>query len=125
MEALGSPHIVVFVTAASAEEGRAIGHALVEERLAACVNIIPSIESIYRWQGQVHHDQESLLIAKTTAAALEQLGQRVKELHSYDTPEIIAVPIVAGAEDYLLWMDEETRSSGSSAQRIEVRTASQ
>lgn len=119
-----SAHIVVLVTASSAEEGRTIGRALVEERLAACVNIIPSIESLYRWQGHVHHDQEVLLIAKTTTAALEQLGNRVKQLHSYDTPEVIALPIIAGAEDYLLWIDEETRSSGPSTQRIEVRTDS-
>jgi periplasmic divalent cation tolerance protein len=114
MEASMSAHIVVFVTAGSAEQARTIGRALIEERLAACVNIIPSIESLYHWQGQVHHDQEVLLIAKTTAAALEQLGKRVKQLHSYDTPEVIAVPIVAGAADYLLWIDEETRPSGPS-----------
>jgi periplasmic divalent cation tolerance protein len=112
-----SAHIVVFVTAGSAEEGRTIGRALVEERLAACVNIIPSVDSLYRWQGHVHHDQEVLMIAKTTAAALEQLGTRVKQLHSYDNPEIIAVPIVAGAEDYLLWIDEETRASANATSR--------
>ena len=100
-------------------------YALVDERLAACVNIIPSVESLYRWQGHVHHDQEVLLVAKTAAVALQRLAKRVKQLHSYDTPEIIALPIVAGAEDYLRWMDEETQSAGASAKRIEIRTDSE
>jgi periplasmic divalent cation tolerance protein len=121
MEASVSSHIVVFVTAGSADEGRTIGRALVNERLGACVSIIPSLESVYRWQGRVHHDQEVLLLVKTTAAALERLVKRVKQLHSYDTPEIIALPIVAGADDYLRWIDQETQPPGPSTQTIEVR----
>jgi periplasmic divalent cation tolerance protein len=125
MEASVAAHIVVFVTAGSADEGHTIGRALVDERLAACVNIIPSVESLYRWQGHVHRDQEVLLVAKTTAAGLERLAKRVKQLHSYDTPEIIALPIVAGASDYLRWIDEETQPSGPPTQTIEARTDSE
>jgi len=101
-------HLVVFVTAGSLEEAQKIAYVLVEERLAACVNIVSPIHSVYRWQGQIHSDEEVLLIAKTGAARMEELARRVKQLHSYQVPEITAVPIVAGAEDYLRWIDEQT-----------------
>jgi periplasmic divalent cation tolerance protein len=110
-----SAHVVVFVTAGSLEQGQAIARALVEERVAACVNIVSPIQSVYRWQDQVHDDQEVLLIAKTAAAMFDQLATRVRQLHSYEVPEIIALPIVAGAEDYLQWIDEQTRPSPASA----------
>ncbi|MGC8787070.1 MAG: divalent-cation tolerance protein CutA [Anaerolineae bacterium] len=102
-------HLVVLITASSTEEAQRIAHALVEERLAACVNLIAPIESVYRWQEQVQVDQEVLLIVKTTAAAIEKLAERVKQLHSYELPEIIALPILAGAKDYLRWIDEQTQ----------------
>lgn len=105
-----SAHVVVLITGSTAE-GQNIARALVEERLAACVNIISPIESVYRWQGKVQGAQEALLIVKTTAKMLEKLAARVKQLHSYEVPEIIALPIVAGAEDYLRWIDEQTRPS--------------
>lgn len=101
-------HLVVFITAGSTEEGEKIAHALVEEGLAACVNIVSPIRSVYRWEGQVQTEHEVLLIAKTRTARMEGLAQRVGQLHSYQVPEIIAVPIVAGAEDYLQWVDEQT-----------------
>jgi periplasmic divalent cation tolerance protein len=101
-------HVVVLITAGSAEEGQKIAHALVEERLAACVNIIAPIQSIYRWQDQVRNDQEVLLMVKTGAGKMEDLARRVRQLHSYEVPEIIALPIVAGAQDYLRWLDDQT-----------------
>ena len=106
-----SEHIVVLITTGSLEEGREIARTLVEERLAACVNIVSPIQSVYRWEGEVHDDQEVLLIAKTATGMLERLAGRVKQLHSYELPEIIALPIVAGAEDYLRWIDVETGAS--------------
>jgi len=101
-------HLVVLITTGSPEEARKIAHALVEERLAACVNVVSPVHSLYRWQGQVQTDQETLLIVKTTEARMEVLAQRVKQLHSYQVPEIIALPVVAGAGDYLRWIDEQT-----------------
>ena len=110
-------HRVVFITASSQEEAQRIARTLVEERLAACVNILPGIRSVYRWKGQIHEDPEVLLTAKTAGQMLDPLIQRVKQLHSYEVPEIIALPILAGAEDYLprqsgmeylSWIDEQT-----------------
>ncbi|MBM4430099.1 MAG: divalent-cation tolerance protein CutA [Chloroflexi bacterium] len=110
-----STHVVVFVTAGSAEEGEKIARALVDERLVACVNMLSPIRSVYRWQGQVQEDHEVLLIAKTRSTSFEQLATRVKQLHSYQVPEIIAVPIVAGAQDYMHWIDEQTGPSEATA----------
>lgn len=96
--------IVVLVTVGSREEGERIATAVVSERLAACVNLIGPIESIYRWDSQVQHDQELLLIIKTRAALFDSLEARVKMLHSYQTPEVIAVPITSGSAEYLEWL---------------------
>nr|MBC7244064.1 divalent-cation tolerance protein CutA [Chloroflexota bacterium] len=104
-------HLVVFITAGSSEEAQRIAHALVEERLAACVNIVLPVQSVYRWQGKIQVDQEALLVVKTAAEVVEKLAKRVKQLHSYELPEIIAVPILVGAEDYLRWMDEQIQVS--------------
>jgi len=82
--------------------------ALVTERLAGCVNIIDAVESIYRWQGKVKHDRETLMIIKTTSLSYAELEQRVRELHSYDTPEIVAVEINRGSEGYLEWLRDST-----------------
>ncbi len=101
-------HIVVFITVSSPEEGEKIGKALVEKRLAACVNIIPGLRSIYRWEGKICDDRELLLIAKTTEELFKELEQEVKSQHSYKVPEIIALQIVNGSEDYLSWIDENT-----------------
>ncbi|HXQ22576.1 MAG TPA: divalent-cation tolerance protein CutA [Candidatus Acidoferrales bacterium] len=100
--------IVVLVTAAAAEEAERIATALVTERLAACVNIVGPIRSIYRWNDQVQHDAELLLIIKTRAALFAALDVRVRALHSYATPEIIALPITAGAAAYVDWLHEAT-----------------
>ncbi len=99
--------IVVYVTAASAEEGERIATALVEERLAACVNRVSGIRSTYRWRGRVERAEEELLIIKSRADLFATLKHRVVELHSYDVPEIIALPIVEGSEPYVRWLDEE------------------
>jgi len=99
---------VVLVTVSSPEEGKEIAHALVEEKLAACVNCWP-IQSTYFWQGEVHHDDEWQLIIKTRLDCLPMLEQRVNDLHSYDVPEFIALPIVAGAAPYLNWIADQTR----------------
>ena len=101
-------YIIAFVTAASEEEAARIGQAIVGEKLAACVNIIRSIRSIYRWQGRIEDGQEVLLIIKTKEILFENLKKRVKELHSYSVPEIIALPLVGGDEQYLNWLGEET-----------------
>jgi periplasmic divalent cation tolerance protein len=99
---------VVFVTAASAEQAGLIAHALVGERLAACVNVVSPIRSIYRWNDEVQSDTEHLMIVKTRANLVAKVAVRVKELHSYEVPEVIALPIVAGAEAYLDWLFAST-----------------
>jgi periplasmic divalent cation tolerance protein len=98
--------IVVFMTAPSRAEAARIADRLVEARLAACVQILPEMESVYRWQGQVERQKEILLIAKTTSSKFEQLERQVREVHSYDTPEIVAVPLTAGSGPYLQWLKD-------------------
>jgi periplasmic divalent cation tolerance protein len=99
---------VVFVTAPNEEEAAKIGRTLVEERLAACANIAPRIRSIYRWQGQVHDEEECLIIIKTATSLFEALQNRVKELHSYEVPEIVSFPVARGLPQYLDWVLTET-----------------
>jgi len=100
-----SEHVIVLITTGSVEEANKIAQALVERMLAACVNIVPSITSVYRWQGEVQRDDETLLIVKSRRDVFEHLASCIKELHSYETPEIIALPIAAGDVDYLRWLD--------------------
>ena len=95
--------VVVYITASGENAGDLAG-ALVREKLAACVNRIPGVESTYTWEGRVERDAEDLLIVKTRADLFNQLKDRVQALHGYDVPEIIAVPIVEGSESYLEWM---------------------
>jgi periplasmic divalent cation tolerance protein len=102
-----SERLVVLMTAGSQEEAIRIARTLVTEMLAACVNIVPGVTSVYRWQEEVQQDQEWLLVAKSRSEALEDLVQRVQALHSYDVPEIIALPLVGGSEPYLRWIDNE------------------
>jgi periplasmic divalent cation tolerance protein len=103
-----SESLVVFVTSGSEEEGLKIAHALVEERLAACVNLVSPIRSIYRWEGKVWDEKEWLLIIKTQTARFEDVERRVKSLHSYSLPEIIALRIIKGSSSYLNWLKEMT-----------------
>ncbi len=101
-------HIVVLVTAPSAEEGAKIARALVEEKLAACVNILSGVRSVYRWEGKVEDGPEVLLVAKTRESLFGELDKRVRDLHPYSVPEVIALPISKGSEAYLAWLGEET-----------------
>ena len=99
--------VVVYVTVSSAQEGERIARALVDERLAACVNRLGAVRSTYRWEGQVEQSDEELLIIKTNLARFNDVKQRVSALHSYSVPEIIALPILAGSEAYLRWLNEQ------------------
>ena len=98
----------VYMTAGSREEAAAIGRRLVEERLAACVNILAPMQSIYRWQGRIEEAREAAMIAKTTADCLERLVARVRELHAYDCPCVVAWEISAGNPAFLDWIAEGT-----------------
>jgi periplasmic divalent cation tolerance protein len=100
--------ISVYMTAASPDEAARIARALIEERLAACVNILPAARSVYRWQGQVEAAEETVLIAKSRAGLFPELERKVKSLSSYDCPCIVALPIVAGHRPYLDWLAGET-----------------
>lgn len=100
-----SDHLVVLVTAPDAAAAERIARPLVEERLAACVNILPGVKSIYRWEGKVEDGAETLLVIKSAARAWERLEARVRALHSYEVPEIIAIPIVRGSGPYVSWLD--------------------
>lgn len=103
--------IVVFCTCPDAASAERVAAALVEERLAACVNRIPGMASTYRWQGKVCHDNEQLLLIKTTRERFAALGERIRALHPYELPEVIAVDIVAGHAPYLGWIEASTRDA--------------
>ena len=104
MAEAGSAAIVVLMTAGSQEEASRLAEMLVGAHLAACVQIMPQMESIYRWQGEVHRAPEFLLLAKTTAACFDELEREVRSLHTYDTPEIIAVPVAHVSAPYFEWL---------------------
>src|SRR3989339_560774 len=93
--------IVIFITAGTNEEAERIAKALVEERLTACCNIVSSVSSIFWWDGKINNEREVLLISKSSLRLFDKIVLRVKELHSYKVPEIIALPIISGSEDYL------------------------
>ena len=100
--------IIVFATCGSEEEALKIANSLVEERLAACVNLISPVRSIYRWEGKIWDEKEWILIIKTQKERFGELERKVKSLHSYSVPEIIGLPIVEGASSYLNWLEEMT-----------------
>lgn len=99
--------VVVMITTADEEEAHRIAELLVNQRKVACVNIVPRVDSLFWWQGKPVSAQESLLIIKTQASLLPEIVSLVKEAHSYEVPEIIALPIIGGSEDYLKWLDSE------------------
>jgi periplasmic divalent cation tolerance protein len=101
--------VVVLVTCPSAEKAAEIARALVEERLAACGNVVPAVRSIYRWEGKVQDGAEALLVLKTARDRFEALRARVLELHPYEVPEVIALPVEAGHSPYLDWIAGSTR----------------
>ncbi len=99
---------LVLTTVPDEELGRRLARTLVEERLAACVNVSPAVTSFYRWSGKIVEDREFILLIKTKASALEPLEARLKELHPYEVPEFISLPVVSGSPAYLGWLDAET-----------------
>jgi len=101
--------ILVLTTAASKEEAGKIGRLLVERLLAACVNVVPQMTSIYRWEGEIEEAEEWLLIVKTTRGAFERVRDAIKELHSYDVPECIAISIESGSMEYLSWVGDSVK----------------
>ena len=104
MSSVADEAIVVLMTAANGEEAARLADLLIGAHLAACVQILPEMESVYRWQGKIERQAETLLLAKTTRSKFEELEREVRALHSYETPEIIALPIVAGSAPYLEWL---------------------
>jgi periplasmic divalent cation tolerance protein len=100
----GEDAIVVFMTAPNGEEATRLADLLIGAHLAACVQILPEMESVYRWEGKIERESEVLILAKTTTAKFADLEREVRALHSYQTPEIIAVPVVAASSPYLAWL---------------------
>ena len=100
---------IVFVTAGSEDDAARIGRTLVDEKLAACANIVPAIRSIYHWKGETYDEHESLIIIKTQTALFPLVEKRVKEIHSYEVPEIIALPLQDGLPAYMGWIAGSTR----------------
>ena len=105
---MSSEYTLILTTAGSQEEARKIARALVERRLAACVNIVPGVESVYRWKDKVESAPEWLLVIKTAVAAFDRVRDTIKELHSYELPECIAISIEGGSAEYLAWLGETT-----------------
>jgi len=104
-----SPYVVLLITTATVEEAQRISKVLLEQRKIACVNIVPKVSSLFWWQGKLDSAEESLLIVKTKASLLNEIVPLVKEIHSYDIPELIALPIIGGNQDYLEWIRKEVR----------------
>ena len=102
-------NVVIFITVATDEEANKIAGRLLNQRKAACVSIVPRVNSLFWWQDKLDSAQESLLIVKTEASVLDEIVRLVREIHSYDVPEIIALPIIGGNQDYLEWIGNEVR----------------
>jgi periplasmic divalent cation tolerance protein len=98
--------LIVFVTCPTRDEGETIARSVVEEKLAACVNVLPAVRSCYVWEGRTTWSEEVLLLIKTTEERFLALQSRIREVHSYEVPEIVAVPIEVGLDKYLKWVDE-------------------
>ena len=106
---MDNPYIIVLITVPSQEAGKQVAHALLDQRLAACVNILPQVHSLYLWQGKTNADEELLLVVKSRAALFaDRLVPAVKAVHPYEVPEIIALPVLMGSASYLEWIDQVT-----------------
>lgn len=103
----GFDRVVLFITTGTEQEARTIANLLVNQRKAACANIVSQVHSVFRWKGETQSDRESLLIVKTRASLLDEVVRLVRNAHSYEVPEIVALPVVGGNEDYLQWLDGE------------------
>jgi periplasmic divalent cation tolerance protein len=114
--------LIIFSTCGSEEEAKRLAQVLVEEKLAGCVNVIRGIESIYRWEDKVESAAECLLVIKTEAGRFDALSARLQDLHSYEVPEVVAFPIVRGAEKYLGWLKEQVRIEEGAKNRKPVDT---
>ena len=112
-----SERVVAFSTVAKAEDAERIARVLVERRLAACVNVVPGVVSVYRWKGEVCRDEERLLVIKTRADRLEALREALVGLHPYEVPELVALPIESGHPPYLDWLDESVSEGGTNLKR--------
>lgn len=106
---MDTSHIVVLVTAKDTDEAQMISRKLLDEKLVACVNIVKGVRSLFWWQGKVDQADEALLVIKTQQARFPEIVNSVKSAHSYDVPEIIALPIIDGNKDYLTWIDESVK----------------
>jgi periplasmic divalent cation tolerance protein len=106
-KAVDNSYVVLFITTGADEEAQLISHVLLEQKKAACVNIVPKVDSLFWWKGKIESSHESLLVVKTKASLLDEIVQLVKEVHSSDIPEIIALSIVGGNWDYLDWVGKE------------------
>jgi periplasmic divalent cation tolerance protein len=104
--------LVVLTTTETAEEATRLAHELVERELAACVQVVAPVTSVYRWQGKLETASEHLLLIKTTSAAYVELEAVIKQLHSYQTPEVLALPVAVGSSDYLAWLQASVKTSG-------------
>ena len=115
MTQTGGRYRIVLVTCGSMGEARRIGKTVVEKKLAACVNILRGgVESVYRWKGKVERAREVLMMMKTTSGKLRELEREVKRMHSYDVPEFIVLPVIAGSREYLAWLAESTSRAAKS-----------
>jgi periplasmic divalent cation tolerance protein len=114
---------IIFVTAANEDESVKIAQTLVDERLAACVNIVGPVRSIYRWRGTLEDGREYMLVIKAPARYFSKLERRVRELHSYEVPEIVALPLAAGSTPYVAWLFESTTQAEQAASRRRRRSA--
>ena len=101
--------LLVFTTLPNADKAAEVARALVEERLAACANLLPAVRSIYRWEGKIHDENVVLVLFKTRAETVERLKARILELHPYEVPEILCVPVESGYQAYLDWLSAQTR----------------
>tara|TARA_B100000315_G_scaffold196674_1_gene187814 strand:- start:950 stop:1282 length:333 start_codon:yes stop_codon:yes gene_type:complete len=106
-----SAYLTLFITTTTGEEAQLISRTLLRQRKAACISIVPKVSSLFWWQGNIEQAEESLLVVKTKAELLQEIVKLVKEIHSSDVPEIIALPIVGGSQDYLEWIGEEAREA--------------